>query len=189
MRKLEFINKEQEELFNNNIGFAFTLSKDWSKKCALDKTDIDSYALEALATAAIKYDEKRNDSFKCFARMIINQNIQREIKAYSADKRSIDNNAIIGLDNIQEESFNNIEMFSKYNHAYNVFEQALNLVDERMSKATKMYIINGYTQKQIAEEMGVAIMTISQWISKTKKVIAIKFKEENIITDSFFKTK
>lgn len=189
MRKLEFTNNQQEELFNNNIGFAFTLSKDWAKKCALDKTDLDSYALEALATAAIKYDVKRNDSFKCFARMIINQNIQREIKAYSADKRSIDNNAVIGLDNIQEESFNNIETSSRYNHAYKVFEEAINEVDERMGKATKLYIINGYTQKEIAEEMGVAIMTISQWISKTKKIIAAKFLEENIITDSFFKTK
>lgn len=187
MRKLEFTNKQQEQLFNDNIGFAFTLSKDWNNKCALDKTDLDSFALEALATAAIKYNEEKNDSFKCFARMIINQKMQREVKAYLADKRSIDNNAIIGLDINDNDAYNNIEECTSYNVLMSLIERSFTEVDERMAKATRMYILEGYTQKEIAEEMGVAIMTVSQWISKTKEVIATRLKMQGIVTERFFK--
>ena len=185
--RLEFTNNKQRELFENNTGFAITLSKEWNNKCSLDKTDLDSYALEALAVAAIKYDETRNDSFKCFSRMVINQTISRKVKSSLSDKNTVENNTSVGLEKLPEESIDDIETSSRYNLTLKTIEDALETVDKRMAKATRMYTMEGYTQKEIAEEMGVAIMTVSQWISKTKKVIASKLIAENIITSSFFK--
>ena len=167
MKKLEFRKKEQEDLFNNNIGFAINLANEWNKKCAIDREELQSYALESLCIAAVNYDVLKCDKFLNYASIIINTNIRRELKRRNTKKSLAAINAV----GFEDES----ELFEDYNNdiAYNSLlisvDTALNDYQEIQKQVIKKYLIDRMTLKQISEEFNISMRTVHKWVLKGKE--------------------
>ena len=172
--RLEFTNREQEELFNNNIGFAKTIADGWTKKCEMDRDELHSYALEGLCKAAIKYDVNKCDKFLNYAAVIINMTIKRELKARNTQK-SLSHKGTIGFEDMTD-SFTDENDNIEYNALIVAIDQILITFPETHRQAIKKYLIDKMTLKQLSEEYGVSMRTIHKWVIKGREEIMNKIK-------------
>ena len=57
--------------------------------------------------------------------------------------------------------------------------QALGELDRRQRAALVMNVVDGYTHEEIASELGVAIGTVSSWISRSKQRMRTKLESRS----------
>lgn len=169
IKRLELRTREQEELFNNNIGFAYKLATEWNKKCEIDIEELQSYALEGLCLASVKYEEDKCDRFINYAALVINTNIKRQIKARNTHKRVNDKKNIGFEDEATtiKDRHNNIA----YNSLLIAMDQILEELPEIQQEAIKRYLIDRNTLNELAEEYKVSMRTIHKWIIKGKELL------------------
>lgn len=168
MGKLQFRNKEQEELFEKNKGIAFKIAIDWSKKCEIDEEELKSYALESLCMAAISYDKSKCDRFINYASIVINTNIKRELKRRNTQKRKAEKEIII-LDGSEYSAIASSSDDIKYNSLLLSINQILDKFPTIQQEAIKKNIIERRTLNELAEEYKVSMRTVHKWILKGKR--------------------
>lgn len=107
------LNQYQENLIISNMGLAYSRAIIMNNKysgynLSLDIDDFNSYALEGLCNAALKYDEARNVKFSTFAVSYIDNYIKRNVyienptikmPIYSPDKEKMKYYRYIALKN------------------------------------------------------------------------------------------
>lgn len=168
-KRLQFRNAYQEELFNNNIGFAYKQASEWNKRCEIELEELQSYALESLCLAAIKYEEEKCDRFLNYAALVINTNIKRQIKARNTNKRLCDKKNIGFEDETanMKDRHNNVE----YNSLLVTIDQILEELPQVQQEAIKRYLIDRNTLNELAEEYKVSMRTIHKWIIKGRELL------------------
>lgn len=178
MKKLQFKNAYQEELFNNNIGFAYKQAIEWNKRCEIELEELQSYALESLCLASVKYEEEKCDKFLNYAALVIDTNIKRQIKTRNTKKRMNDKKNIHLEDdtsNIRHGSSNNIE----YNDLLIAIDQTLEELPQVQQEAIKRYLIDRNTLNELAEKYEVSMRTIHKWIIKGRELLQQELYKKN----------
>lgn len=172
MRKLEFKNKEQEMLFENNKGFAISLAIEWNKKCEINEEELKSYALESLCIAAIKYNKEKCDKFINYAAIVINTNIKRELKRRNTQKK------IAEKENKSLEDYKNNAVVpgdeSSYKTLLLAIEKILDELPDIQKRVIKEYLIERKTLNELAHELSVSMRTIHKWTIKGREMLREK---------------
>ena len=174
-KRLQFKNAYQERLFNKNIGFAYTQASEWNKKCEIELEELQSYALEGLCLASVKYEKDKCDRFINYAALVIDTNIRRQIKARNTKKRLHDKNNVrleSGIVDTQDAD-NSI----RYNNLLIIISQILEQLPQVQQEAIKRYLIDRNTLNELAQEYGVSMRTIHKWIIKGRELLQQEFQE------------
>lgn len=172
MKKLEFENKEQEKLFEDNKGLAIKIAIDWSKKCEIEFEELKSYALQSLCIAAIRYDVNKCDRFTNYAAVVINMNIRRELKARNTKKRKAEKKCTSFNYDVYE-SLRCPEETERYMDLLLSMDQILSEFPSIQREVVKKYLIDRMTLNELAEEYSMSMRTVHKWVLKGKEELRL----------------
>lgn len=200
----------QKELIELNIGLAYSraykmMRKYSNCKLTLDKDDFESYALEGLCEAALRFDLSRGVKFSTFAYNYVDNYIKTnvflenpmiKIPSYSPDKKKMQTLRYMALNNTlqtgnesgcKDSEGNYVNLDSLYNCGKNEigFEKIeedmyLNCVTNQLSdkdKAIFKYLVeDGMNLSDIATHLDIHLNTVCRRKKKIAKTVKLYLK-------------
>jgi RNA polymerase sigma factor (sigma-70 family) len=166
------LNEAQQALITNNINFARWIVAKWvPRQSVFARDELEGIAFESFCRAAALYDPSRGCKFIHFAKMHVNQEI---VKAIRAKKSTLNHDRLAYADaqtvavDMHDDCIDYIDL-----HA------AINSLAERDREIVIDYYFNGLEQSQIGEKHGLTEWSICMILKKAREKLKNKLQKKS----------
>lgn len=164
-----FLNKQQEKLVEDNLGFAIDIANQWSRKSGMDREELQSFALESLSRAAKTYNPEKKTKFLTYAHYVIRNSMLTQVKKYN-DRKELEKN-VISIFKDEEKDFADNKNNISYAALIVATKEALDSLPNSQKEATLKHVMQGESLSRLSKEFGVSMTTMYKWVKNSKEIL------------------